>query len=99
VNIQQATLITAIWPSWPRCAHIDVLQRRGSRRDVRVDPTADRNCRRAVSAVDDPASAGAILMCKEARVDNPEIRRLCESIVANQQMEIDQMAAMLREVH
>jgi uncharacterized protein (DUF305 family) len=43
-----------------------------------------------------PHHAGAILMCEEASIHNPDIRRLCQNIIASQQAEIDQMKAMLR---
>lgn len=42
-----------------------------------------------------PHHAGAILMCEEARIDSPEIRKLCQDIIAGQQAEIDQMKALL----
>lgn len=42
-----------------------------------------------------PHHAGAILMCRQAQLTDPEIRALCESIVAGQQSEIDQMKAIL----
>jgi uncharacterized protein (DUF305 family) len=42
-----------------------------------------------------PHHSGAILMCQEAKLTDPEIRTLCESIVAGQQSEIDQMKALL----
>ncbi len=42
-----------------------------------------------------PHHAGAILMCEEARLQNPEIRKLCESIISGQQAEIEQMKALL----
>lgn len=42
-----------------------------------------------------PHHAGAILMCEEARLQNPEIRKLCESIISGQQAEIAQMKALL----
>ena len=42
-----------------------------------------------------PHHAGAILMCQEAQITDQEIRKLCESIIAGQQSEIDQMKAML----
>lgn len=44
-----------------------------------------------------PHHAGAILMCEEARIDSPEIRKLCQDIIAGQQAEIDQMKALLRQ--
>jgi uncharacterized protein (DUF305 family) len=42
-----------------------------------------------------PHHSGAILMCREAKLTDPEIRTLCESIIAGQQSEIDQMKALL----
>ena len=42
-----------------------------------------------------PHHASAILMCKESPADNPEIKKLCASIITSQQAEIDQMKAML----
>ena len=42
-----------------------------------------------------PHHSGAILMCQEAKLTDPEIKTLCESIVAGQQSEIDQMKALL----
>jgi|SRR5919109_77140 uncharacterized protein (DUF305 family) len=45
-----------------------------------------------------PHHAGAILMCNEASIQHVEIRTLCQSIVAGQQREIDQMRAMLNDL-
>jgi hypothetical protein len=45
-----------------------------------------------------PHHAGAILMCEQADLQDPENRALCESIIAGQQAEIDQMKANLDEV-
>jgi hypothetical protein len=42
-----------------------------------------------------PHHSGAILMCREARLSEPDIRQLCDSIIAGQQAEIDRMEAML----
>ena len=42
-----------------------------------------------------PHHAGAILMCQEASIQNPEIRRLCGEIARSQQSEIEQMKAIL----
>jgi uncharacterized protein (DUF305 family) len=42
-----------------------------------------------------PHHAGAILMCEEASVHDAEIRKLCETIEAGQQAEIEQMKAKL----
>ena len=44
-----------------------------------------------------PHHSGAILMCEQAELRNPELRRLCADIIAGQQREIDQMTAMLQE--
>ena len=42
-----------------------------------------------------PHHAGAILMCEEASLTGLEIRELCQSIIASQQAEIEQMKALL----
>ena len=42
-----------------------------------------------------PHHAGALLMCNESSVQDPEIEGLCKTIVAGQQTEIDAMKAML----
>jgi uncharacterized protein (DUF305 family) len=42
-----------------------------------------------------PHHSGAILMCERAQLRNTELRELCGLIIASQQDEIDQMAAML----
>lgn len=43
-----------------------------------------------------PHHSGAILMCREARITDPEIAKLCEGIIRSQSAEIAQMEAMLR---
>ena len=43
-----------------------------------------------------PHHSGAILMCEQASISDPEIVRLCRGIVRSQQAEIAQMEAMLR---
>ena len=42
-----------------------------------------------------PHHAGAILMCEEASIQDPEIRVLCQNIIVSQQSEINQMKAIL----
>ena len=42
-----------------------------------------------------PHHAGALLMCEQASISDPEIKRLCESIKTSQQSEIDQMKTIL----
>jgi peptidoglycan/LPS O-acetylase OafA/YrhL len=47
-----------------------------------------------------PHHASAILMCQQASIRAPDIKRLCDrpqGILESQQAEIDQMKAMLRE--
>jgi hypothetical protein len=44
-----------------------------------------------------PHHAGAILMCEQAALHDPEITRLCETILSSQQKEIDFMKARLRD--
>jgi hypothetical protein len=43
-----------------------------------------------------PHHGGAILMCNEAQLQDPELRSLCRTIIEGQQREIDQMTAKLR---
>ena len=42
-----------------------------------------------------PHHASAILMCEKAKIQDPEIRALCETIMKGQQAEIDQMKRKL----
>ncbi len=42
-----------------------------------------------------PHHAGAILMCGQASLQDPEIKTLCNSIMSGQQAEIDQMKSLL----
>jgi uncharacterized protein (DUF305 family) len=44
-----------------------------------------------------PHHASAILMCEEAPLQDPEIQQLCESIIATQNEEIDQMLEKLNQ--
>lgn len=43
-----------------------------------------------------PHHAGAILMCEKARIETPEVKELCKTIISSQQAEIDQMRGLLR---
>jgi uncharacterized protein (DUF305 family) len=38
-----------------------------------------------------PHHAGALLMCEKASIEDAEVQRLCTTIIAGQQSEIDQM--------
>jgi hypothetical protein len=61
---------------------------------------------RQQAAVDDkqflksmiPHHAGAILMCNEANIKDPEVKKLCEEIVSSQKREIEQMKSKLAEI-
>jgi len=44
-----------------------------------------------------PHHAGAILMCEQADIKDPKIKKLCEAIRASQQQEIEQMRAWLSQ--
>ena len=44
-----------------------------------------------------PHHGGAILMCEQAPLRDPEIKTLCKTIVSSQQQEIDFMKAQLRQ--
>lgn len=45
-----------------------------------------------------PHHAGAILMCEEASVQDPEIKSLCQEIISSQRREIEQMKAKLAQL-
>ena len=45
-----------------------------------------------------PHHAGAILMCEEANITDPGIKKLCEQINSSQKAEIAQMKAKLNEL-
>jgi hypothetical protein len=45
-----------------------------------------------------PHHAGAILMCEQANLQDPEIKELCKNILSSQQAEIDSMKAKLNEL-
>jgi uncharacterized protein (DUF305 family) len=45
-----------------------------------------------------PHHAGAILMCEEAPIRDPEIQQLCAAIISGQRSEIDQMKTKLAEL-
>ena len=42
-----------------------------------------------------PHHSSAILMCEQATIQDPELKELCEAILANQQAEIEQMKEIL----
>lgn len=46
-----------------------------------------------------PHHGGAVLMCEEASITDPEIKALCREIISGQQKEIAQMKAKLNELH
>ena len=43
-------------------------------------------------------AGAAILICERAAINDTDIKRLCEGIVSQQQAEIDQMKAKLRQL-
>ncbi len=45
-----------------------------------------------------PHHSGAVLMCENANLSDPEIASLCDAIVPGQQSEIDQMKQILRRL-
>lgn len=45
-----------------------------------------------------PHHSGAILMCKQSSISDPEIQQLCQEIIESQQQEIDQMNAILERL-
>ena len=42
-----------------------------------------------------PHHSGAVLMCENPRLEDPEIKSLCSQIIEGQKREIDQMKAIL----
>lgn len=44
-----------------------------------------------------PHHSGAILMCREAVISDPDLKALCQQIISSQQREIDLMIAKLRQ--
>ena len=44
-----------------------------------------------------PHHSSAILMCEGESIQDPDIRKLCRAIISNQQAEINQMRAKLRQ--
>jgi uncharacterized protein (DUF305 family) len=46
-----------------------------------------------------PHHSGAILMCREAVLNNAELKKLCAEIIEGQQREIDQMQALLARLN
>lgn len=45
-----------------------------------------------------PHHSGALLMCREASIQDAEIKRLCEGIIASQSSEIEQMKAIRKRL-
>lgn len=45
-----------------------------------------------------PHHGGAILMCRQASVTDPELKVLCQGIISSQRREIDQMTAKLHQL-
>lgn len=45
-----------------------------------------------------PHHAGAILMCEKASLQNPEVKELCKTIIADQRSEIEQMKSKLQQL-
>ncbi|MEO7989276.1 MAG: DUF305 domain-containing protein [Chryseolinea sp.] len=45
-----------------------------------------------------PHHAGVILMCNEANITDPEIKKLCEEIVSGQKKEIELMKSKLEKI-
>ena len=45
-----------------------------------------------------PHHAGAILMCQQASISDPQVKRLCGEIIQSQRQEIDQMKDILQRL-
>jgi uncharacterized protein (DUF305 family) len=71
---------------------LSVLMLTGSWVSIRQQAAiADRQFLRSMI----PHHSGAILMCQRASISDAEVSKLCETIIAGQQQEIDQMNAIL----
>ena len=45
-----------------------------------------------------PHHSGAILMCREANISDPQVKRLCSEIIQSQRREIDEMKGILNRI-
>jgi len=45
-----------------------------------------------------PHHSGAVLMCEQAKLSDPEIKQLCSGIIRSQTQEIDQMKTILKRL-
>jgi hypothetical protein len=45
-----------------------------------------------------PHHSGAILMCEQADIKDPQVKKLCETIISGQRQEIEQMKSKLKEL-
>jgi uncharacterized protein (DUF305 family) len=45
-----------------------------------------------------PHHSGAILMCQQSSISDPEIQQLCQEIIESQQQEIDQMKEIMERL-
>jgi len=45
-----------------------------------------------------PHHSGAILMCTQSELSDPQLQKLCSEIVKGQQQEIDEMHAILQRL-
>ena len=70
------------------CALLFILAFAGMRTQALV---GDRQFLRSMI----PHHSGAILMCEQASIRDPELKSLCGNIITSQKQEIDQMKAML----
>ncbi len=70
------------------CALLFILAFAGMRTQALV---GDRQFLRSMI----PHHSGAILMCGQASIKDPELKSLCGNIITSQKQEIDQMKAML----
>lgn len=45
-----------------------------------------------------PHHSGAILMCEKAKLEDPQVKRLCSEIIKSQRSEIDEMKGILQRL-
>jgi hypothetical protein len=91
-------LMSAMYPSWKlnvAITGIGIVALIGFFLAIRQQTAiSDRQFLRSMI----PHHAGAILMCEQAPISDPDIHELCGDIVSSQQAEIDLMKAKLAEL-
>jgi hypothetical protein len=86
--------LPVIWSMYPR-RKLNLAPVAASGVLLDLDPRADCHPRSAVPEIHDPHHASAILMRKQTELRDAELERLCRTIIASQQQEIDVLKTKL----